>query len=115
MIPGTEKARHPRQYPGLPCGRGSYFVAEQTQQHIIDRRRELESNLGGWQEPSGYLVPTEPDIAARAITRIELRIAIDTLTYVLGDRPVDHAATERGNHRDRLRIADDGAEQAGAT
>lgn len=91
----------------------------------IDRRQvqeqleQMRSDLAGWAEPvydarsgrstpAGYLYPTEPDAAARALIRIELRAAIATLARIL-DEPAD-PAIEKAQRRDRMRIADDAVE-----
>lgn len=80
--------------------------ADSFRQDLERRRGRLVENLLGWREDGGLLVPTEPDVAARALTRIQLRAAITEIDMMLGTK-IDHADLERQDHRDRMRIADD--------
>lgn len=73
---------------------------------IREMRESMANDLAGWEEPSGHLVPSEPDAAERAVVRIELRTAIAVLDRVLG-QPQDGEANTAATHRDRIRIADD--------
>ena len=91
-------------------------------EQIKELRSHARRSLGAWTEPTydqhtgiatraGSLYCTEPDSAQRALTRIELRTAIDVLTRVL-DESVDEAAHRRAQHSDLQRIIDDGVEAA---
>lgn len=82
-----------------------------TENEIRELREHMRQSLAGWVEPRGALIPTDPDVESRAVTRIELRATIDTLTRVLGE-PVDTQATANANHRDRMRIVDNAREEA---
>ena len=94
--------------------------ADSFQQDLERRRVHLFDNLLGWREEDGGLVPTEPDVAARALTRIQLRAAIYQLDAMLGIK-IDLADLGRQDHRDRMRIAtsvpceacDDGTDEPG--
>ncbi len=50
---------------------------------IQEKIEQHRTNLGLWQ--SGFLTPTEPDDEERRITKAELKAAIFTLEWVLGD------------------------------
>lgn len=50
---------------------------------IRERIEQHRSNLAGWREPDGYLVPTEPDADERARVRDRLQAAIRELERVL--------------------------------
>lgn len=97
----AEAMLRPTTYPeGLP---------QPAKTDIRAWRDEMRENLEGWAEPGGkarggYLVPTEPDAARRALTRIELRAAINTLSKVLGEDPADY---DDAQCRDIQRVADD--------
>lgn len=56
-----------------------------TEQQARDKLTELRGNLDGWQEPNGYLVPTEPDPEERALVRARLTGAIYGLEFALGE------------------------------
>lgn len=51
---------------------------------IEELRAQTIADLGGWREPNGYLVPTDPEPDDRALTRIRLRSFIAALDQVLG-------------------------------
>jgi hypothetical protein len=44
-----------------------------------------QSALRLWNEPNGFLLPSEPDPRAREIIRAELKGAIHALRWVLGE------------------------------
>ena len=52
----------------------------ELRQWLARKREDRE----GWEEPGGHLIPTEPDIDARARVRMRLDMQIYTLMMVLG-------------------------------
>lgn len=66
---------------------------------------DARSNLEGWAEPNGYLVPSEPDLEERARIRISLRGLITGYMIALGEEP-PRSQFEKDDLRDRLRIAE---------
>lgn len=59
-----------------------------TEQAARDKLIELRDNLHDWEEPNGYLVPTEPDPDERALVRARLTGAIFGLEFALGDSAI---------------------------
>lgn len=83
--------------------------------HLLEQRlKQLTTDLEGWTEGTGRLVPTEPDATARALVRLQLRTAVAELSCILGLK-VDGDALEATNHRDAQRIADDARESDAAS
>jgi len=56
-----------------------------AERDIREKIAHLRSDLDGWREPDGYLVPTEPDADERALVRARLTGAIFGLEYALGE------------------------------
>lgn len=54
---------------------------------LLTRLAYHEESLRQWAEPDGLLLPTEPDPNVRELIRLRLRVAIDTLRWVLGEEP----------------------------
>ena len=46
---------------------------------VVRRIEQHRGNLAGWQEPAGFLVPTEPDPKERAAIRERLMVASEEL------------------------------------
>jgi hypothetical protein len=47
------------------------------------RVKQHEDSLAGWNEPDGFLLPTEPDIDERRRIRWELRAVIGELNRII--------------------------------
>lgn len=91
---GLVRARH-------PLGDRDRAPPTLLRQLLTDAR----SNLEGWAEPNGYLVPSEPDLEERARIRISLRGLITGYMIALGEEP-PRSQFEKDDLRDRLRIAE---------
>ena len=50
--------------------------------HIQERLAQHRDNLPMWQEPTGYLLPTEPDPEERERVRRELKACIFELEWI---------------------------------
>lgn len=79
-----------------------------TKPQIIEHRAELLRSLQGWREPDGFLVATEPDPRARALVRIQLRTAIDTLAKVAGYSDADYERRSQELNEEDARIIERG-------
>lgn len=95
---------------GEPAERGPVAVPKRmagSHQPTLLRQllTDARSNLEGWAEPNGYLVPSEPDLEERARIRISLRGLITGYMIALGEEP-PRSQFEKDDLRDRLRIAE---------
>ncbi len=58
---------------------------------VVGRRIDQHAtNLAGWQEPGGFLLPTEPDPEERALIRTRLEAAIEELRLLVRELGLGH-------------------------
>lgn len=58
-----------------------------SEAEVMALRDDVVRALHDWQEPDGFLLPTEPDPLERELCRERLRVARDVLNRVLTGVP----------------------------
>lgn len=91
----------------------SQEIAYRQDQAIRFHLALARTNLEGWTEPHGQLVPTEPDKETRARIRISLRGFISGLLLASGETSPP-PGFEADDHRDLQRIRDAAVAEAAA-